>query len=87
MMACGKEDLFFPLQEVGSKTRKIPAWKRYIENGFVLVLTFFIDGPPGCTTGWEILNGFCKEVLKELPLEFSVEAVKLLEMRLEGSMG
>ena len=34
-----------------------------------------------------ILNGFCKEVFKELPLEFSVEAVKLLEMKLENSVG
>lgn len=34
-----------------------------------------------------LLNGFCKEVFKELPLEFSVEAVRLLEMKLEGSIG
>ncbi len=34
-----------------------------------------------------LLNGFCREVFKELPLEFSVEAVKLLEMKLEGSVG
>lgn len=34
-----------------------------------------------------ILNGFCKEVFKKLPLEFSVEAVNLLEMKLEGSVG
>jgi len=34
-----------------------------------------------------LLNGFCKEVFKELPLEFAVEAVKLLEMKLEGSVG
>ncbi len=34
-----------------------------------------------------IINGFCKEVFKELPLEFSVEAVRLLEMKLEGSVG
>ncbi|MDE2028161.1 MAG: Fe-S cluster assembly protein SufB, partial [Candidatus Omnitrophica bacterium] len=34
-----------------------------------------------------IINGFCKDVFKELPLEFSVEAVKLLEMKLEGSVG
>ena len=34
-----------------------------------------------------LLHGFCKEVFKELPLEFSVEAVKLLEMKLEGSVG
>ncbi|SMF47233.1 Fe-S cluster assembly protein SufB [Pseudobacteriovorax antillogorgiicola] len=34
-----------------------------------------------------LLNGFCKEVFNELPLEFSAEAVKLLEMKLEGSVG
>jgi Fe-S cluster assembly protein SufB len=34
-----------------------------------------------------LVNGFCKEVFKELPLEFSVEAVKLLEMKLENSVG
>ena len=34
-----------------------------------------------------IVEGFCREVFKELPLEFSVEAVKLLEMKLENSVG
>lgn len=34
-----------------------------------------------------IVNGFCKDVFKELPMEFAVEAVKLLEMKLEGSVG
>jgi Fe-S cluster assembly protein SufB len=34
-----------------------------------------------------IVNGFCKEVFKTLPLEFSVEAVKLIEMKLENSVG
>ncbi|MEK6628014.1 MAG: Fe-S cluster assembly protein SufB [Bdellovibrionota bacterium] len=34
-----------------------------------------------------LVNGFCKEVFKELPLEFSVEAVKLIEMKLENSIG
>jgi Fe-S cluster assembly protein SufB len=34
-----------------------------------------------------LLNGFCKEVFNQLPLEFSVEAVKLLEMKLEESVG
>jgi Fe-S cluster assembly protein SufB len=34
-----------------------------------------------------LINGFCKEVFKELPLEFSVEAVKLIEMKLENSVG
>ncbi len=34
-----------------------------------------------------IVNGFCKEVLKELPMEFAVEADKLLSISLEGSVG
>ncbi len=34
-----------------------------------------------------ILNGFCQEVFKKLPAEFSVEAVRLLEMKLEASIG
>ena len=34
-----------------------------------------------------IVNGFCKEVLKELPMEFAVEAQKLLDISLEGSVG
>jgi Fe-S cluster assembly protein SufB len=34
-----------------------------------------------------IVNGFCKEVFKELPLEFAVEAQKLLEVSLEGCVG
>ncbi len=34
-----------------------------------------------------IVNGFCKEVFKELPMEFAVEAQKLLEIKLEGSVG
>jgi Fe-S cluster assembly protein SufB len=34
-----------------------------------------------------LVNGFCKAVFKELPLEFSVEAVKLIEMKLENSVG
>jgi Fe-S cluster assembly protein SufB len=34
-----------------------------------------------------IVNGFCKEVMKELPMEFAVEAQKLLGVSLEGSVG
>ena len=34
-----------------------------------------------------IVNGFCKEVLRELPMEFAVEAQKLLAVSLEGSVG
>ena len=34
-----------------------------------------------------IVNGFCKEVFKELPMEFAVEAQNLLAVSLEGAVG
>ena len=34
-----------------------------------------------------IVNGFCKEVFNELPMEFAIEATKLMEVTLEGSIG
>jgi Fe-S cluster assembly protein SufB len=34
-----------------------------------------------------IVNGFCKEVFKELPMEFAVEAQALLNVSLEGAVG
>lgn len=34
-----------------------------------------------------VVNGFCKDVIKELPLEFAVEAQKLLAIKLENSVG
>ena len=34
-----------------------------------------------------IVDGFCKEVFRELPMEFAVEAKKLLEVSLEGAVG
>ena len=34
-----------------------------------------------------IVNGFCKDVFRQLPMEFAVEATKLLEVSLEGSVG
>jgi Fe-S cluster assembly protein SufB len=34
-----------------------------------------------------IVNGFCKQVLQELPMEFAVEAQKLVSISLEGSVG
>jgi Fe-S cluster assembly protein SufB len=34
-----------------------------------------------------IVSGFCKEVFRELPMEFAVEAQKLLGISLEGSVG
>lgn len=34
-----------------------------------------------------VLNGFCKDVFQKLPMEFAVEAQKLLGVSLEGSVG
>jgi len=34
-----------------------------------------------------IVNGYCKEVLNNMPMEFAVEAQKLLEISLENSVG
>jgi Fe-S cluster assembly protein SufB len=34
-----------------------------------------------------IVNGFCRDVFRKLPMEFAVEAQKLLEVNLEGSVG
>jgi Fe-S cluster assembly protein SufB len=34
-----------------------------------------------------VINGFCKEVFDHLPMEFAVEATKLLDLSLEGSVG
>jgi hypothetical protein len=36
---------------------------------------------------WLIVNGFCKNVLNELPMEFAVEAKALLSVNLEGAVG
>ena len=34
-----------------------------------------------------IVNGFCRDVFKELPMEFAMEAQQLMEVSLEGSVG
>jgi Fe-S cluster assembly protein SufB len=34
-----------------------------------------------------IVNGFCKEVFRELPMEFAVEAQSLMNVSLEGAVG
>src|SRR2546422_1770058 len=44
-------------------------------------------GLSGANAGPMIVNGFCKEVFKNLPMEFAVEASKLLSVSLEGSVG
>ena len=51
-------------------------------------LSCLCDGKFDCTNIFNlIINGFCKEVFRELPMEFAVEAQKLLGVSLEGSVG
>ena len=50
---------------------------------------FEFDEGHVCPVRWKLLiiNGFCKDVFRELPMEFAVEAQRLLGMKLEGSVG
>ena len=41
----------------------------------------------GCRAKMWVVNGYAKDVLKKLPMEFAVEAQKLLSVSLEGSVG
>jgi Fe-S cluster assembly ATPase SufC len=51
-------------------------------------LTYTLGGRPGYEKAVAlIVNGFAKEVLQQLPMEFAVEAQKLLGISLEGSVG
>lgn len=51
------------------------------------LLYFRQRGIPGDQAMGAILNGFCKDVFRELPGEFAVEATQLLGLKLEGSVG
>ena len=35
----------------------------------------------------DMVNGFCKEVMQKLPMEFAIEAAKLIDISLEGAVG
>ena len=53
-------------------------------------VTGIINGQRGITAEDAvnmIVSGFCKEVFRELPMEFAVEAQKLISISLEGSVG
>ena len=77
----------FPYIEVKNKTAVIEheaSTSRISEDQIFYLQSRGLDTEKAISM---LVNGFCKEVFKELPLEFSVEAVKLIEMKLENSVG
>ncbi|AGH96532.1 Fe-S cluster assembly protein SufB [Pseudobdellovibrio exovorus] len=77
----------FPYIEVKNKTATLEheaTTSRISEDQIFYLKSRGLDNEKAISM---LVNGFCKEVFKELPLEFSVEAVKLIEMKLENSVG
>ena len=77
----------FPTIDVKNKTAIVEheaSATKLSEDQIFYLKSRGLDGEKGISM---IVNGFCHEVFKKLPLEFSVEAVKLVEMKLENSIG
>ena len=76
-----------PIIEVGNSSSVVEheaSTSRLSEEQFFYLQSRGIDMEKAISL---VVNGFCHKVFKELPLEFSVEAVKLIEMKLENSIG
>ncbi len=77
----------FPYIEVGNNTSKV---EHEASTSKISEEQLFYCSQRGISTEEAvslIINGFCKEVFRELPMEFAVEATRLLGMKLEGSVG
>jgi Fe-S cluster assembly protein SufB len=77
----------FPYIEVGNNTAKI---EHEASTSKISEEQLFYFNQRGISTEDAvsmIINGFCKEVFRELPMEFAVEATRLLGLKLEGSVG
>ena len=77
----------FPYIEVGNNTAKV---EHEASTSKISEEQIFYFNQRGISTEDAvsmIINGFCKEVFRELPMEFAVEAQKLLGVSLEGSVG
>lgn len=77
----------YPYMEVKNPTAQVEheaSTSRISEDQLFYLQTRGLDSEQAVSL---LVNGFCKEVFKELPLEFAVEAVKLIEMKLENSVG
>lgn len=77
----------FPYIEVSNNTSKIEHEATTSKIGEDMLFYFQQRGIDEETAVAMIVNGFCKEVMDHLPMEFAVEAKKLLEISLEGSVG
>ncbi|MCL4707047.1 Fe-S cluster assembly protein SufB [bacterium] len=77
----------FPYLEVNNKTAKIEHEATTSKIGEDQLFYCHQRGISMENAVALIVNGYCKEVFKELPMEFAVEAQKLLAISLEGSVG
>ena len=77
----------FPYIEVSNNTSKVEHEATTSKIGEDMLFYFQQRGIDEETAVAMIVNGFCKEVMDYLPMEFAVEAKKLLEISLEGSVG
>jgi len=77
----------FPYIEVGNQTARI---EHEASTSKISEEQIFYFNQRGISTEDAvnmIINGFCKEVFRELPMEFAVEATRLLGLKLEGTVG
>ncbi len=77
----------FPYIEVGNNTARIEHEASTSKISEEQIFYFNQRGVSTEDAVSMIINGFCKEVFRELPMEFAVEATRLLGMKLEGSVG
>jgi Fe-S cluster assembly protein SufB len=77
----------FPYIEVRNSTARMEHEASTSKIGEDQIFYFRQRGLPAEEAVSMIINGFCKQVFRELPMEFAVEAQKLLSVSLEGSVG
>ncbi|HLO67089.1 MAG TPA: Fe-S cluster assembly protein SufB [Holophaga sp.] len=77
----------FPYIEVNNVTAKVEHEATTSKIGEEQLFYFQQRGIPAEDAISMIINGFCKDVFRELPMEFAVEATRLLSLKLEGSVG
>jgi Fe-S cluster assembly protein SufB len=77
----------FPYIEIQNQTAKVEHEATTSKIGEEQLFYFQQRGIPPEDAISMIINGFCKDVFRELPMEFAVEATRLLSLKLEGSVG
>jgi Fe-S cluster assembly protein SufB len=77
----------FPYIEVANPSAKVEHEATTSKIGEEQLFYFQQRGIPAEDAISMIINGFCKDVFRELPMEFAVEATRLLGLKLEGSVG